>query len=276
MNRPVARHFALGVHLRRAAGGMGLLLAGALPLGAEISFEAWFQSRVPEVDKVVSEKSGTASLLHAAALWRRDPQAFPALSDGFGISMLFQQGKFAFGPELAFEHLLTAVDSSRLTNGDTVADRSFTARLMTFRVGGQALAHLKGDRTTSVYAGIRAGVLVNPVGIGDWQGGHFSFNTTQFKVVDRMAVTEMVASPYAAITAGLRFFLLDKPIRPHAGGFRVGVEYLVATESAAATEMTYNGKAWVADTSGHKWKIRWDGLSLQAGFFFILGDKVVE
>lgn len=243
------------------------------PAPAEISLEITTRSIIPDVDKVISERTSGGSLLHASALWRRDTQAFPAISDGVGLAMVFQKGKWGWGPELEFAQSLTAVDASRLTNGDTVADRSFTARLMTIRLGAQGLFQLKADRISTFFGGIKAGILINPSGIGDWQGGHLSLSAAQMKVADTIGISDVGVSVYGAITAGLRFYLFNKALNPNGAGLRIGVEYLVATESPTFREMAFGSKTWAVDTSGHKWAVRWDGLSLQVGLFFQIGDR---
>ncbi|MBN8218397.1 MAG: hypothetical protein J0L75_17260 [Spirochaetes bacterium] len=246
------------------------LVGGFAPLCAQADFSAEiaFRNYVPLAQPTIAARKGDVVHVNQAALWRRDSTAFPGLSDGLGVEFLWNRNKFSFGAGVDVFNGFYAVNSNLATNLSAFSDSSFDARIMTWGLHAKFLWHLKAEHLSSVFFGAKAGILLTGGGVAEWFGYHFFIPETSAKFFDRIPTADFSPGLCVSLLAGLRIYLIDKPIRPHAAGLRFTLEYSLATETLPFREGIWTGKGFAGFNQAPTYAFSASGLLVSVALFF--------
>jgi hypothetical protein len=254
-----------------------LLLRAAIPCLAALqllqgqsdySVEFAFRNYVPEVFHVIASRSGDTVRVSQAALWRRDNNSFPGLSDGIGVEFHWNRDKLSFGAALDAFGGLYAVDSNRATNAPALSDSSFDARIMTWGLHAKILWHLKAEHVSSVFIGAKAGLLFTGGGVSEWFNHHLAIPQERAPTFDRIPTVDFSPGLSFSLLAGLRVFLLERTIRPYGAGVRFTLEYAFATDTLPFRLGIWTGKGFSGFHPEPVYRFNAGGLLLSVSLFF--------
>lgn len=237
---------------------------------SDYSIEFGFRGFVPQVDADLVRSNGAGSYrVRQAAFWQRDVQPFPFISSGLFAEFLWNQDKLSWGGGYEYASDFLSVDPIFATNSWEHADTSFSARAVNHGLYGKVLFHLKHERESSVFAGLKAGIHIYQLGAADLiNGTHLALSDVGALRFYNLPFQSLSFALYGGIIAGVKFSLF-KIFKDDRLGFRIFAEYDLITDSASLSPQTWDGsqkKITGTDTS-RKFVFNFSGLMINVGFF---------
>lgn len=238
---------------------------------SDYSIEFGFRGFVPQVDADLVRSNGAGSFrVRQAAFWQRDVQPFPFISSGLFAEFLWNQDKFSWGGGYEYASDFLSVDPALITNTQYEhADTSFSARTVNHGLYGKVLFHLKHERESSVFAGLKAGIHIYQIGASDiLNGTHLALSDIGALRFYNLPFQSLSFALYGGIIAGVKFSLF-KIFKDDRLGFRIFAEYDLITDSSAVSSQTWDGsqKKIVGTDASRKFVFNFSGLMINVGFF---------
>ncbi|MBL8993571.1 MAG: hypothetical protein JNM63_09540 [Spirochaetia bacterium] len=248
-----------------------ILSATALFSQSDYSIEFGFRGFVPQVDADLVRSNGAGSFkVRQAAFWQRDVQPFPFISSGIFAEFLWNQDKLSWGGGYEYASDFLSVDPILATNTQYEhADTSFSARTVNHGLYGKVLFHLKHERDSSVFAGLKAGIHLYQLGAADLLSGtHLALSDVGALRFYNLPFQSLSFALYGGLIVGVKFSLF-KLFKDDRLGFRIFAEYDLVTDSASLSPQTWDAsqKKITGTDAGRKFVFNFSGLMINVGFF---------
>ncbi len=188
---------------------------------------------VPQIEGTIAKASGPKNyLIKQAALWRRDIYGFPGIANSLALEGLWHHDKLSWGGGYEFGSDFYSVDSSLNTNALNLSELDFSGWSIDHLLYGKFLIHLKHDYKDGIFGGVRAGVLLYQAGFSGAVRGNLGLSAAQTTAIAKYPASGYSFGLYGGLIFGLRFFIFPKALSVVKPGFRVFIEYGLATDSA--------------------------------------------